>query len=473
MLDAITMSLHDPDVGNLSVEIVSSNTTISTTFYHVQVSVGDIRWTVEHRYSNFADLNSVLVAEKLIPLDLLPGKKIIGNREPAFVDRRRAELDAYIRRVVALLQVNMPDALAKFLDMESYDAGWMLRKQAFTCFVHEMAFASGQRHLQLSPMEIQVLTKLVHEGRADSFFHESRVSASPSQVVDLATQTPTLRVLGSWQPLSGSNIRPHTYCFSLELFRSLRKLVLHDVPVASLHSLATLRDHLVDLSVIGGAVKDVRDVLLCGELHRDSPETYASARWPCLLTLTLRDNHIGAVDESAAPLVPRLHTLDVSTNAVERVGRLTEMPALRRLDLSNNCLTELPDLHTRLGNVSQLLVSQNRLTSLAPFSRLLSLAQLDVSFNQVCSVEEVSRLRALPLLEDLSLVGNPVTTTIDYRARALERLGERAPHVTLDNEQSSQSELDRVLVMQALRTAREGGPEFLRRGWNGRVVTIV
>ncbi|XP_037082470.1 nischarin-like [Pollicipes pollicipes] len=467
------MAFHEPDQGNLCVEITSSTTTTSTTFYHVQVTVDACQWLVEHRYSAFADLNSQLVSDKLIPLDLLPGKKIIGNREPAFVDRRRQDLNTYIKRVVALLQLNMPDVLAKFLELETYDIGWMLRRQAFFCFVHEGAYVGGQRQLQMTPMEVQGLTRLVREGRADSFFHESKLSTAPSQVVDVASQTPSLRVAGSWQPLARSNVRPHTYAFSLELFRSLRKLSLHDVPVSSLASLAALRDRLVELSVSGGAVRDVRDVLLCGELHRDAPAADARPLWTCLRHLALRDNHIRSVDETAAALAPQLTSLDVSTNAVEHIGYLAELPALRQLNLSNNCLADVPDLHTRLGNVARLRLSQNRIGSLAPFARLFSLVQLDLSFNQVQEVEEVGRLRGLPCLEDLSLVGNPVTTAIDYRARALERLGPRAPHVTLDNEQSSQAQLDRVLVMQALRTAREGGPEFLRRGWHGRVVTIV
>ncbi|KAF0297299.1 Nischarin [Amphibalanus amphitrite] len=466
------MSLHEPDLGNMSVAIIGSNTTNSTTFYQLQVSIDSHQWVVEHRYSNFAELNSQLVGDKLIPVDLLPGKKLIGSREPAFVDRRRQDLEAYIRRVVALLQVNLPDVLAKFLQLEVYDVGWMLRRQAFLCFVHEGAYLGGQRLLTLSPMEVQGLTQLVREGRADSFFHESKLSTPPSQVVDVATQVACLRVAGSWQELPRSNIRPAAYPFSLELFRALRKLTLHEVPISSVASLAELRGQLVELSVVGGAVRELRDVLLCGEVHRDGPPS-AEHQWPALLHLTLRDNAVRGVDESAAALLPRLTSLDLSTNAIEQVGHLAALPALRHLDLSNNCLSELPDLHTRLGNVTRLQLSQNRISSLAPFARVLSLVQLDLSFNQVRDLEEVASLRGLPCLEDLSLVGNPVTDAIDYRARALERLGERAAHVTLDNESSSQSELDRVLVLQALRTAREGGPEFLRRGWQGRVVTIV
>ena len=466
------MSLHEPDLGNMTVAIIASNTTNTTTFYQLQVSIDSYQWIVEHRYSNFAELNSQLVADKLIPVDLLPGKKLIGSREPAFVDRRRQDLEAYMRRVVALLQVNLPDALAKFLQLDVYDMGWMLRRQAFLCFVHEGAYVGGQRLLTLSPMEVQGLTRLVREGRADSFFHESKLSTPPAQVVDVASQVPTLRVASSWQELPRSNIRPAAFPFSLELFRALRKLTLHDVPISGVASLSELRDRLVELSVIGGAVHELRDVLLCGEVHRDGPLS-AELQWPCLLTLTLRDNSIRAVDESVSTLLPRLTTLDLGTNAVEQVGYLAALPALRHLDLSNNCLADLPDLHTRLGNVTHLQLSQNRIASLSPFARVLSLVQLDLSFNQVRDVEEVGNLRGLPCLEDLSLVGSPVTSAIDYRARALERLGGRAAHVTLDNEASSQSELDRVLVLQALRTARDGGPEFLRRGWQGRVVSIV
>ena len=466
------MSLHEPDLGNMSVAIIASNTTNSTTFYQLQVSVDAYQWVVEHRYSNFAELNSQLVAERLIPADLMPGKRLIGSREPAFVDRRRQDLETYIRRVVTLLQVNLPDALAKFLRLDVYDVGWLLRRQAFLCFVHEGAYVAGQRLLTLTPMEVQGLTRLVHEGRADSFFHESKLSTPPSQVVDVATQVPSLRVDGSWQELPRSNIRPAAFPFSLELFRALRKLTLHDVPVSSLASLRELRDRLVELTVTGGAVHELRDILLCGEVHRDA-DLSADLQWPCLVQLTLRDNSLRAVDESVAILLPRLTTLDLSTNSIEQIGYLAALPALRHLDLSNNCLCDLPDLHTCLGNITRLQLSQNRIASLAPFARLLSLAQLDLSFNQVRDVEEVGSLRGLPCLEDLSLVGNPVTSAIDYRARALERLGSRAAHVTLDNEASSQSELDRVLVMQALRTAREGGPEFLRRGWTGRVVSIV
>ena len=86
---------------------------------------------------------------------------------------------------------------------------------------------------------------------------------------------------------------------------------------------------------------------------------------------------------------------------------------------------------------------------------------LDISSNQVSDLATTSSVCKLPCLEELNLSGNPVTTCIDYRVRILEQFDQRTQEICLDNERPTQKELDKVIILQALRAAREGfKPKF-------------
>lgn len=114
------------------------------------------------------------------------------------------------------------------------------------------------------------------------------------------------------------------------------------------------------------------------------------------------------------------------------------------------------ELHTKVGNIKILNLSQNCISSCSGFNKLYSLESLDLSCNKISEIEEIEHISKLPCLENLMLTGNCVATVVDYRIKVLECFGDRAKFICLDNERPSQAELDKVAVLRALRIVCEG-----------------
>lgn len=467
------MSFHDPSLKNLSVSLVSASTSPVTTHYQVQVTVSDVQWRVDRRYSDFAQLNTQLLAAKHLSSDSLPPKKLLGNREPVFVERRRQELDSYLERVLAQLEDAIPECLAEFLAMPEYDTGWMLRQLAYLCYVHESAYLSGEVVVQASPMQLSALQRVVDDGRADSFFRETRLGTAPSHVVAVANGVPSLTVVGSWHSLPGCSVKPNSHSFSLRLFSALSRLSLCDVAMSQCESLAPLRPRLVSLSVSGAGLEHVHQVLLCGERH--IPHVSSSGEglpvlWPLLEELSLSDNCISSLDDTIL-MAPDLVSLDLSSNVLSTITAPLQQLPLQQLNLSNNRLRDNSGLGGRLPPSLQLLnLSANGLQlDQMSLHQLTALTRLDLSFNRLACVRSVSgRLPEDSLLE-LNLAGNPATLAPEYRLRALLCLpGARHGLLVLDNEHSTRAELDRVNTLHALAVARDGAPHFVAPWWRAR-----
>jgi nischarin len=161
------------------------------------------------------------------------------------------------------------------------------------------------------------------------------------------------------------------------------------------------------------------------------------------------------IDESFR-LMPHIKKLKLSHNKLNKVTGLTHLPQLSELSLSANAFYNIKDLHLCLGNVIHLDMSENHISALGGFSKLYSLERLELASNAVSDVAEARHLSGLPNLEYLTLTGNPVSTTVDYRTRVLERFGNRAADICLDNEKPNQKEMDTIAILQVLRVVREG-----------------
>lgn len=166
-------------------------------------------------------------------------------------------------------------------------------------------------------------------------------------------------------------------------------------------------------------------------------------------------NNIEEID-SAICLAPNLENLTLIQNKITSINNLQGLTKLTYLNISSNLLIASDNLHTKLGNIKTLILSQNSIQSLQGFAKLYSLETLDISCNKITDIEEVGHIGDLPCLENLILTGNAVATTVDYRIKALEHFRERAKEICLDNERSTQQELDKVAVLRALRIVREG-----------------
>ncbi|KAG9395638.1 Leucine Rich repeats (2 copies) [Carpediemonas membranifera] len=124
---------------------------------------------------------------------------------------------------------------------------------------------------------------------------------------------------------------------------------------------------------------------------------------PGLRLLSLHGNQL-----TAPPLLPtRLTQLDLSSNQLPTVGRaLDQCRFLVRLDLSDNCLTSMPDLGN-LPNLTHLYISGNALTSLYTPTAMLPLRVLWASRNRLQGLDE-GWGASFPCLESLQLDENSI-----------------------------------------------------------------
>lgn len=256
-----------------------------------------------------------------------------------------------------------------------------------------------------------------------------------------------------------SNIIPNELEYNFNIFKKVHTLNLEDCNVQKISNASNLRKTLHKLNVPKCGLSKVSDILLCDTVHKDlsqmDDQTLATIpKWSHLRDLNVRYNKIDSIDFSVS-LCNRLETIDLSGNKLTSLDYLTKLPYLISVVVSNNAIMELPDLHTKLGNLVHLDLSRNKMQSLVGLTCLYSLVSLDVSCNAIHNVIEVRHVAKLPCLEDLILTGNPVSMIVDYRTKVLEYFGTRASELCLDNERPTQRELDKVAVLQALRAARE------------------
>lgn len=95
------MASLSPD-HHVEAAIETTEQSDGVTLYVITISVGTVKWTVKQRYNAFAELHDKLVSNHGLARDLLPPKKIIGNKDPAFIEKRRIDLQLYLQARVFL-----------------------------------------------------------------------------------------------------------------------------------------------------------------------------------------------------------------------------------------------------------------------------------------------------------------------------------------------------------------------------------
>ena len=82
------------------------------TLYNVAVKSGEEQWVVFRRFSQFEELAKKIEAKKS-----LPGKRIFGNFDVVFLEKRRVALETFLLAVLAATDVHKNEDLASFLGM--------------------------------------------------------------------------------------------------------------------------------------------------------------------------------------------------------------------------------------------------------------------------------------------------------------------------------------------------------------------
>ncbi|XP_059481181.1 nischarin [Neocloeon triangulifer] len=423
------------------------------TIYVIHVTMGPVRWQVKHRYSAFAALHDILVADHGVSKELLPPKKVIGNQDPVFIEKRRAALETYLQSVTNFLKIAMPQELAYFLHFHQYEVLYLLQSLALQFFNEGDLLLQNSTSFKFTPLQLHAISERLRQPCPPVDVPDKRLDFS--HVLDFCCQLTMVEVEGSNYPLNNSSLIPNKLPFNLSAFKSVRHLVMGEVDVTQIKEAQNIRAHVHSLAVHHSQLRSVATIAMCDALHKDICSAGENYIWHRLTELDLSFNYLEEIDESFR-IMPHIKKLKLSHNKLNQVTGLTHLPQLSELNLSANAFYSIKDLHTSLGNVVHLDLSENHISTLGGFSKLYSLERLELASNAVSDVSEARHLSALPNLEYLTLTGNPVSTTVDYRTRVLERFGNRAADICLDNEKPNQKELDTIAILQVLRVVREG-----------------
>lgn len=107
-----------------------------------------LRWTVHRRYTDFEELHNKSVRSGYPGLTDLPGKRLMGNLSPAFLDQRREELQAFIQATARCAEATRSASFmgfigaVQFLDQPNAEA--LGSSEGMTAFPY--AFRSGRYH---------------------------------------------------------------------------------------------------------------------------------------------------------------------------------------------------------------------------------------------------------------------------------------------------------------------------------------
>lgn len=436
----------------------------NVTIYVISVTVGAVHWTVKHRYNDFVELHESLLEEG-IEKDVLPPKKLIGNKEPSFIMKRRRELESYLQSVFHFLERSLPQSLADFLDLPLYDIHYILRGMAGQ--IHDREHkedmeGEGEERENIgdwSPLELHTVSERLKSPCPPQDIESKRYDFT--NVADFCCQLANLHITGHNDNVGTSNIIPNQLQYDFLAFKSLKILTLTQVKISSdrLTSLGILRQTISELRVTDCDLETLSGLLLCDVVHqKEDLATLSRTKslfWPELRLLEVSHNKLEEIDESLR-LVPSLTSLDLSHNVITGLSNLTCLPHLSRLKMCHNKVKVVEEVHMKLGQVADVDLSHNKLKSLAGFAKLYSLVRLDASSNKIKDIDEIFPVCSLPCLEFLDTSNNKVNDVVDYKLKVLERAGSRAGELLVDQEATSQADMDKVSVLMALRVAREG-----------------
>ncbi|XP_068578165.1 nischarin isoform X1 [Cebidichthys violaceus] len=449
------------EVSERNVCVVGSELVENYTVYIIEVSDGEHRWTVKHRYSDFHDLHEKLTAEKKVDRGLLPPKKMLGKNSKSLVERRQKELELYLQTLLLQFPQATPTPLACFLHFHLYEIN------GITAALAEELFHKGEQLLQagevfsLRPLQLYSVSQQLRLAKPTCCNGDAKTDLG--HILDFTCRLRYLKMSGTRGPVGTSNIQENSLPYDLSVFKSLVQIEISEGSSQQIRGLSSLRSSLATLS-IHHSTETMMSILVpeASEFSQweaegaesGCPVTAVIPVWRNLTTLDMSRNDIGTIDGSVK-LIPKVEFLDLSHNQLSTVENLQHLYNLVHVDLSYNSLLVLEAAHTRLGNIKTLSLAGNQLDQLTGLTKLYSLVNLDLSHNQLAQLEEIRNIGSLPCLEKLNLSNNPMCIIPDYRTKVLTQFGDRAAEVCLDGTVTTEKELDTVEVLKAIQKAKE------------------
>jgi len=82
--------------------------------------------------------------------------QIIGNKSPNFLEKRRNDLEKYLKDVFIFLKLTMPIEFVEFLDFHKYDIIFLLQNLAKKLFLYNNEnFLLNRKHYNFSIFEVR------------------------------------------------------------------------------------------------------------------------------------------------------------------------------------------------------------------------------------------------------------------------------------------------------------------------------
>lgn len=289
-----------------------------------------------------------------------------------------------------------------------------------------------------------------------------------SHILDFCSQIESLKVVptnGNFStkedflqqlinPIGTSNILASTLTFDLSPFTAITELEFCGIVPQNIVNCDPVKSTVIDLTVKNTRVQNVQQILLPDSIH-DGSISSLDRSWSRVKTADFGHNDIWVIDV-AMPLLPNVEIVHFNDNRLRTVANLKSLYHLSHLNLSGNLIESLHNWHLELGNIENLNLSGNKLKSLSGLGKLRSLHSVDLSWNEIEDLQEIDEIAQLPVIENVGLNGNLLALEVDYRSRILSRFGERCGEIILDNEKARPNEIDKAMVLAALRKTKLG-----------------
>ncbi|GMT24149.1 hypothetical protein PFISCL1PPCAC_15446, partial [Pristionchus fissidentatus] len=449
LLDLTSVSL--PLTDSFSVQITDHRIVQDGSYvlYTLRITIEPYTWTIERRYSDFAQLDKIRFTDK--KKSFLPKKKTIGNLDSEFIADRKIELDKYMKSFIELeiwyqRQKNLhslPLLIAQFLDMHQYEIHSIVDDLSLRLGKVGEGWIDGSRkcpkYFEFTPIEMHAigermrLAEPVMQGRSDV-----------SHLIEFVHSLHSLRIRGGKGFVGTSCIVSNSLSLDVSYCKSLLALWLIDCDASQLVGQLQLRNHLRTL-VIHYSMQSCREVM-----GGDNE----GGVWTTLEEIDFSFNTVIELDDTLSRL-PRVQSFTMTHNQLSDIGRfLVDLHSLTHLNLSNNKIEQLNQWNEKLGNVKVLILAGNVITDLTGLSKLYSIETLDVSNNRLKNPENVSSIGSLPCLVELSMEGNEIAERLDYRTTVLEAFGGRFDEVILDGRSVDGREKNTIGVRLALKRAQ-------------------
>ncbi|XP_071942051.1 serine/threonine-protein kinase 11-interacting protein-like isoform X2 [Antedon mediterranea] len=285
---------------------------------------------------------------------------------------------------------------------------------------NERQILRGESKLSLDTLSLACLNQFfaVHyEGLGTSSTNRNGLNKASVKDVEFLYQivqkTPVMKLVHGTSTLQGT--------VDISRFNNLSELEIKKVPVHLLSGLKGLRHQLKVLSCTR-CINTIQEVF--GN-HRDGDTVLEY--WPHLHTLDLSFNHIETLGK-LMECFPNLRSLDLSHNNIVSVEHyLKWLPKLMYLNMGYNRLKNIPELGIQGKRcLISLVVRNNNLDNLDGVEELDTLEELEASHNCIHDNKWLEVFSQLNHLAMVNLKGNPFSYEAQFRANVIGSMSAKA-----------------------------------------------